>query len=82
MFDEWRKKNPLRIWRTGNKWTQADVAAAAGVSSQSVRSWEGGHHNPDEYSMSFLVSLTRDDEFISKWKLWVESKPKLENTGS
>lgn len=74
-IDEWRSKNPIRIWRKKHDASLNMVAVQAGVSLTTVNNWEQGLSTPNSEHMQRLARLTGDEQIGSKWEKWKRKGP-------
>lgn len=76
-MEEWKRRNPLRIWRETRPpegWTRALMSRQVKVSRMMVALWEDGACVPSPASMAKIKALTGITARV--WDAWVRNKPK------
>lgn len=79
-WEEWVKRNPLKLWMTEFDVTQAQVASWLGVSQWTVYTWLQGARPKvnQKATLKFwknLKEITSDEEIQIKWFDWEDEKP-------
>lgn len=74
-IEEWLSANPLFVWRTKARHSQATIAQLMGVSVNTVRSWERGLGEPTQYNKDLLRGISHSSVTSESWAKWYESRP-------
>lgn len=83
-LDQWRAKNPLRLWRESVGKSQSALAALMTRNRQQVEQWESGLIETPRGLRQYLIPTTALMELhllgctvqIGAWAVWWRDKPK------
>jgi len=74
---QWAERNPLFQFRKAHGYTQADIAAAMGVSHHRIYMFEKGISKPRQDQMTKLSEIVKIPNLQVIWEQWLLSRPKL-----
>jgi transcriptional regulator with XRE-family HTH domain len=72
-FFEWKKTNPILVWRKKNKITRSDAGLMIGVSMTTVQSWESGATMPSRLNMPHIARAMgiTTERFSQEYNAWL-----------
>jgi DNA-binding XRE family transcriptional regulator len=72
-FFEWKKTNPILVWRKQRGLTRADAGLLVGVSATTIQSWETGATMPSRVNTANIARTMEitDDQFTKEYDGWL-----------
>lgn len=73
--NEWKKRNPIRIWRNGEGVSLRDCAGILGVNTWTLQSWETGSAFPNRENIALLIETTKNENLYTELRDWWKEGP-------
>jgi len=80
-FNDWREKNPLRIWRRAQRPLISHAALVFEMAKHGYRltpitlwRWESGEYAVPDAAMKILIEITGIADLAQRWSRWEKAR--------
>jgi DNA-binding transcriptional regulator YiaG len=74
-LQQWKKRNPIKLFRSEKGLSQSDLASLLNVATYTVQRWEEGSTRPSGDNEKKLQKAIAG--FNDQWEQWYKNKPSL-----
>jgi DNA-binding transcriptional regulator YiaG len=74
-MQQWKKSNPIKLFRVEKGLSQSDLASLLGVATYTIQRWEEGSTKPSGDNGEKLEKVIVG--FNDQWEQWQKGKPSL-----